>query len=73
MPSPNEIIEPRDLLYEWETIKLLDKDGNIIQLTVIESNDEWLIVEAKWKSIHFPRAFFVKNNDWSYSPYILSP
>ena len=70
MPSPDLIIEPRNLLYEWEILKLKDKDGNIIIFTIKESNDFWLIVEKDWQTIQFPRAFFYKNEDWSYSPYI---
>ena len=69
MPSPNAIIEPRSLLYEWEIIKLKDKDGNEVLLTVVESDDDWLLVSTWDKTILFPRAFFLKNEDWSYTPY----
>ena len=69
MTDSPQIIEPRNLLYEWEIVKLKDKNGNELLFTVVESNDEGLFVTIQDKTILFPRAFFLKNEDWSYTPY----
>lgn len=64
-PKPT-IIEPRNLLYKWNIIKLEDRFGKEHSLVVVEVTDYWLILDEDWATINFPQAFFEKQEDWSY-------
>lgn len=70
MTDNPQIIEPRNLLYKWDIIKLKDKLGNVLELTVESTNDYWVeVCTADWKIFQLPRAFFLKQEDGSYIIY----